>query len=62
MRYLVAALFILAGLIKITPVIGDLLLVAAFRPALHPVAASIGLISALVLSRRIAPLPGGRPR
>ncbi len=80
MRYLVTALFTLAGLIKITPVIGvlgperlqalyqlpiegpdllllmrhravlfgaigGLLLVAAFRPALRTVAATIGLIS-----------------
>lgn len=90
MRYLVAALFILAGLIKITPVvgvlgperlqqlyqlpiegadllllmrhravlfgaIGGLLLVAAFRPALRTLAATIGLIS--VLSFLLLALP-----
>jgi hypothetical protein len=80
MRYFISALFILAGLIKITPVIGvlgaellqrlyqmpfdgldllllmrhravlfgvvgGLLLVAAFRPALRTLAGTIGLIS-----------------
>lgn len=89
-RHLVTALFILAGLIKFTPVIGvlgadrlgalyqlpiegadllllmrhravlfgvigGLLLVAAFRPALRTVAATIGLIS--VVSFLLLALP-----
>lgn len=90
MRYFISALFILAGLIKVTPVIGvlgaerlqglyqmpfegadlllmmrhravlfgvvgGLLLVAAFRPALRSLAGTIGLVS--VVSFLVLALP-----